>query len=67
MKRIILVEGMSCNHCVGSVTEALEAIGATDVRIDLDTKEVKFDLATTDTDIIVKAIDDIGFEVVEIK
>jgi copper chaperone len=35
------VNGMTCEHCVRSVTEEIEAIGGvTDVRVDLPTGEV---------------------------
>ena len=28
MKKLISIEGMSCNHCTNHVTDALEEIGA---------------------------------------
>lgn len=39
----IKVEGMSCQHCVSSVREALEALeGISGVRVNLETGEVIF-------------------------
>lgn len=39
----IKVEGMSCQHCVSSVREALEALeGISGVRVNLETGEVDF-------------------------
>jgi copper chaperone len=36
------VEGMTCQHCVKTITEALEAIvGTNKVAVDLDKKEVQ--------------------------
>lgn len=62
----IKVKGMSCQHCVASVTKALDAIdGISNVKVDLAagqadyTEEKPVDLAT-----IKQAIKQIGFEVV---
>ncbi|MGQ9655144.1 MAG: heavy-metal-associated domain-containing protein [Thermodesulfobacteriota bacterium] len=39
----IKVEGMSCQHCVSSVREALEALkGISGVRVNLETGQVDF-------------------------
>jgi copper chaperone len=41
------VENMSCGHCVGAVTKAVQAVdAAAKVEIDLATKSVKIDSAT---------------------
>jgi len=41
------VENMSCGHCVGAVTKAVQAIdAAARVDVDLATKTVKIDSAT---------------------
>jgi copper chaperone len=41
------VENMSCGHCVGAVTKAVQAIDAdAKVEIDLATKSVRIDSAT---------------------
>jgi len=41
------VENMSCGHCVGAVTKAVQAIDAgAKVEIDLATKSVKIDSAS---------------------
>ncbi|MBV7535704.1 heavy-metal-associated domain-containing protein [Duganella sp. sic0402] len=41
------VENMSCGHCVGAVTKAVQAIdAAAKVEIDLASKSVKIDSAT---------------------
>ncbi|HEY4543696.1 MAG TPA: cation transporter [Tissierellaceae bacterium] len=67
MEKIIIVDGMSCNHCVMSVTKALEAIGGKNININLDTKEVKLEAGNIDNESLKEAIDDIGFDVLEIK
>lgn len=39
--RTFIVEGMTCEHCVASVTEELSEIaGVTDVQVELDSGEV---------------------------
>lgn len=41
MKQELLVDGMTCQHCVNRVTKALEEInGVKNVKIDLDSKKV---------------------------
>ncbi|MHA4867109.1 heavy-metal-associated domain-containing protein [Duganella sp. PWIR1] len=41
------VENMSCGHCVGAVTKAVQAVdAAAKVEVDLATKSVKIDSAT---------------------
>lgn len=67
MEKTIIVDGMSCNHCVMSVTKALEEIGGKDININLDTKEVKLEAGNIDNKSLKEAIDDIGFDVLEIK
>jgi copper chaperone len=69
MKKKILVEGMSCGHCVNHVKEALsELSGVTSVNVDLAAKtailEASADVADSD---IKFAIDDAGYEVVGIE
>jgi copper chaperone len=68
MKRKILVEGMSCGHCVKHVTEALEEIGAKDVEVSLERKLATADLDDSVTDEAIKAaIEDAGYDVVGIE
>ncbi|MBA3002834.1 MAG: heavy-metal-associated domain-containing protein [Desulfurivibrio sp.] len=63
----IHIKGMSCGHCVASVTSALNAVdGLSEVNVSLEKKEATFnqskDIPLT---AIKKAIDAIGFEVVD--
>lgn len=61
----ITVKGMTCNHCVMSVTKALEAIpGVTGVKVDLLSGKASFEeAAPVDLAVVKKAIEKIGFEV----
>ena len=68
MKKKILVEGMSCGHCVAHVTEALKEIGATDVEVSLEKKLATAEVADNITDEAIKAaIEDVGYDVVGIQ
>ena len=49
MKKKILIEGMSCGHCVAHVKEALEALeNTTDIQVDLGTQSVLVETGATD-------------------
>jgi len=67
MSKTIKVKGMSCQHCVMSVTKALSAIeGITDVQVSLEKGEATFNEKSPVPDQTIKdAITKIGFEVVE--
>ena len=63
--KTITVKGMTCQHCVKSVTEAIEKVdGTKNVKVDLDSGKASFDeAAPVDTASVKQAIEDIGFEV----
>ena len=65
--RTIKVKGMSCQHCVASVTKALSEIaGISDVQVSLEKGEATFkEQSPVDEQIVKEAIARIGFEVVE--
>ncbi|AKA68173.1 heavy metal transport/detoxification protein [Clostridium carboxidivorans P7] len=69
MKKKIIVEGMSCGHCVNHVKTALEEInGATNVSVDLDSKTAVVEASSEIKDSDIKfAIEDAGYEVVSIE
>lgn len=59
----IKIKGMSCQHCVGSVLEALEKIpGLSQVTVNLDRREATFDNKNVSRENIRAAISKIGFE-----
>jgi copper chaperone len=62
----IKVKGMSCQHCVASVTKALSEIeGVSDVNVNLEAGEATYNEASpVPEDTIKDAIARIGFEVV---
>ena len=63
----IKIKGMSCQHCVSSVTKALSAIaGISDVNVSLEKGEATFtESSPVSKETIKDAITKIGFEVVE--
>lgn len=60
----LTVEDMTCKHCVGRVTKAVQSVDAdAKVEIDLGTAKVRID-SRAELDRIVAAIDDAGYPVV---
>jgi copper chaperone len=66
MATILKVKGMSCQHCVMSITKVLNQLeGIQNVQIDLQKGEVRFDnTKALVSNRIEKAIEDAGYEVV---
>ncbi|MFL1377894.1 MULTISPECIES: heavy-metal-associated domain-containing protein [unclassified Nocardiopsis] len=62
---VYTVDGMSCGHCVNSVTQEVGAVaGVTDVQVDLGAKKVTVTGEGTVDDAAVRAaIDEAGYEV----
>ena len=68
MKKKITIEGMSCQHCVKHVSEALKEIGAKDVEVSLDENLATAQISEDITDEVIKeAIDEAGYDVVKIE
>lgn len=66
MKKV-LIEGMSCGHCVKHVKGALEELnGVSKVEVDLASKSATFEGEVSDAD-IKAAIEDAGYDVVSIE
>jgi copper chaperone len=66
MATILKVKGMSCQHCVMSVTKALNQLeGIQNVQVDLQKGEVRFDnTKALALNRIEKAIEEAGYQVV---
>ena len=69
MTKKILIEGMSCEHCVKHVKEALsELSGVINATVNLQAKTAVIETAgDVDDETIKSAIDDVGYEVVKIE
>ena len=67
-KESLNVEGMTCQHCVQTITDALGKIDGTNkVAVDLDKKEVQVDYNEEKTNLqeISDKIVEVGFELVK--
>ena len=66
MVSVLKVKGMSCQHCVMSVTKALTQLeGIRNVQVDLAKGEVRFDnTKAIASERIEKAITDAGYEII---
>lgn len=65
-KIMLVVDGMSCEHCVKSIENALGKIdGVYDVEVSLEYKtvDVEFDETKTNFEEIKEAIEDQGYDV----
>ena len=69
MKKMMKNEGMSCEHCVRRVKNALEEIiGLSNVEVDLDAKVATFDATDDVKDADIKyAVEEVGYEVVNVE
>jgi len=69
MKKKISISGMSCEHCVKHVTNALkELAGVSNVEVNLAAKNAIIEASDDLTDEAIKAaIDDAGYEVTGIE
>ncbi|WP_394855031.1 heavy-metal-associated domain-containing protein [Clostridium lamae] len=67
MKKTINIEGMSCNHCVSHVKEALTDINGVNV-LEVSLEEKKAIVETeVDNSILINAIEDEGYDVKSIE
>jgi len=69
MKKMILIEGMSCKHCTGRVEKELSKIdGVTVDSSSVDEKNVIISLhKEVDEALIRNAVDEAGYDVIEIR
>ena len=60
----VKIEGMSCQHCVGAVKDAIEALtGVSSVVVDLEKGEATYQ-GDVDPVAVAQVVTSIGFEVV---
>jgi len=59
------VPGVSCEHCINSITKATKALGVQEVQVDLASKKVylAFDPATVGEQALKEAIEDEGYDI----
>jgi copper chaperone CopZ len=67
MTKKIDIEGMSCEHCVHHVTEALEGVpGVESVKVDLKGNSATVSGAVLDEGLMKAAVADAGYEIIGI-
>lgn len=67
MKKKISIEGMSCEHCVGHVKEALESLDkVTSVEVSLENNWAIVETANSDEE-LKAAIEEEGYDVIKIE
>ena len=67
MKKTLIVEGMSCGHCEKAVINSLmELEEVSDVKVNLETKEVIVEGDNLEDNKIIEKIDDAGYDLVKI-
>lgn len=67
MKKKILIEGMSCGHCVSHIEEALGRInGVSNIKVNL---EEKYAIVYTDvkSELLKEVIEEEGYDVIKIE
>ena len=66
--KTVMVSGMHCDHCVKSVTEAIDKIEGASAKVNLKKEEavVSYDREIDDDD-LKKAVEEAGFKVVDIR
>jgi copper chaperone CopZ len=64
MAKKILIEGMSCGHCVMRVTKALKELRLENVNVDLGSKTALVEGLASDED-IKAAVEDAGYNVIK--
>lgn len=68
MKKVMKIEGMSCNHCKMRVEKALSSLeGVSSAVVDLDNKSATVEGEGLADEILTEAVDDAGYDVVGIE
>lgn len=67
--KTIFINGMSCGHCSKRVEEALKSVnGVKSVKVSLEEKKADIILKNDiDNDVLKNAVEEVGFEVVNVK
>lgn len=67
MKKVLLVEGMSCGHCEKAVKDAVGGLEeVSSVEVNLETKEVTVEGENLQDTSLKEVIEDAGYDVVKV-
>ncbi len=69
MKKVISIDGMSCNHCVKHITNALKEVeGIKKVEVSLKGQKAIVDVLDFVPDsVLIETVEDAGYDVIGIK
>lgn len=69
MRKLVKIKGMTCGHCSARVEKMLKGVeGVTDAVVDLEGENAIVNLsAPVENDLIREAVDDAGYEVLDIQ
>ncbi|MDO5041066.1 MAG: heavy-metal-associated domain-containing protein [Peptoniphilus sp.] len=68
MKKIINIDGMSCEHCAAHVTEALNKVeGVDSVKVSLFRNNAKVEGSDLKDEDLKKSVEDAGYKVLSIE
>ena len=68
MEKIMIIEGMSCGHCSARVEKVLNALEGASATVNLENKTATIKLAADVADDVLRAaVEDAGYEVVELR
>ncbi|SHH17794.1 heavy-metal-associated domain-containing protein [Thermosipho atlanticus] len=65
MKKVVIIKGMTCEHCVMHVKKELEKLSGVDF-LSVEIGKAVLEGKNLDEDLIRKAVNEAGYEVVEI-
>lgn len=64
MKKIILIDGMTCEHCVMAVKKELQKLDAQNLEVKIGEASIEFDENKLKEEAIKAAIEEAGYHVV---
>jgi copper ion binding protein len=67
-EKTLQIKGMSCGHCSARVEKALNSIDGVEAKVSLESNSAKVKLSKEISDEALKtAVDNVGYEVTEVK
>lgn len=67
MKKVLLVEGMSCGHCEKAVKEAVGSLDeVSSVAVDLESKQVTVEGENLQDSSLKEVVEDAGYDVIKV-
>jgi copper chaperone len=64
MNKTLKIDGMSCNHCVMAVQKNLSKINLIKFEVAIGSAKIEFDEKEIAEEVIIKAIEEAGYKVV---